>query len=368
MSVIVKQGACPAAIVRSYKNGDFTDLTITCGPLTFNVHILVVCSSSDFFRKSVMFPGKESEKKCIDLPEDDPEMIRRLVSFLYLGDYDPSVEMDMSSFDSIKQHQSTTVATPTYHPRKGASGGSVFAPLQCACLSPTMNNIVQPMAKVNVDSKRYIAVVKDPNTMQVLNPLTIHASMYALGDKYHVEGLSQLAKTKFESCIQDHAHSEDFITAVQTVYSTTPDSNRRLRDVVVTAFRTEFKTDIKQIPGAEAKLDCIDELSFLLIKSWPTKVESPNLAQTNSGIAGGFSGFGCAPVGANSSTPAAQPAQPAPRTSLFGSQPAAPASTANLFGSRPVAPGSAPRAVPAGAFGHPQPTSTATGLFGGVRP
>jgi hypothetical protein len=35
--------------------------------------------------------GKEAEEKVIDLPEDDPEMIRRLITYLYLGDYDPAI-------------------------------------------------------------------------------------------------------------------------------------------------------------------------------------------------------------------------------------------------------------------------------------
>jgi hypothetical protein len=121
----------------------------------------------------------------------------------------------------------------------------------------------------------YKPVEKAPNTVEVENPLTIHATMYALGDKYQVDGLSQLAREKFESCLHHHAHSEDFITAVQLAYSSTPDTNRGLRDVVLSAFRTQFNIDITKMPGAEAKLDTIDELSFLLIKAWPVKTEPP---------------------------------------------------------------------------------------------
>jgi hypothetical protein len=29
--------------------------------------------------------GKEAEERGIDLPEDDPEMIRRLIAYIYLG-------------------------------------------------------------------------------------------------------------------------------------------------------------------------------------------------------------------------------------------------------------------------------------------
>jgi len=98
---------------------------------------------------------------------------------------------------------------------------------------------------VNAGPKPYVVVEKADDAIEVANPLTIHAKMYALGDKYQVEGLCDLAKRKFETCLSEHAHSEDFIEAVQIAYSTTPDSNRGLRDAVISAFRTEFKTDIK---------------------------------------------------------------------------------------------------------------------------
>jgi hypothetical protein len=173
-------------------------------------------------------------------------------------------------------------------------------------------------------------VEKAANTVEIANPLTIHATMYALGDKYQVAGLCALAKMKFEACLSEHVQSEDFITAVQIAYSSTPDTNRGLRDAVVNAFRTEFKTDIKQMPGAEAKLDCIDELSFLLIKSWPAKIEpeKPVPMSTTAGVSQP------APTGTSSifALPVAQPASGSSRPLFGGSQPPAATTTLSLFG------------------------------------
>jgi hypothetical protein len=185
-------------------------------------------------------------------------------------------------------------------------------------------------------------VEKAANTVEIANPLTIHATMYALGDKYQVAGLCALAKMKFEACLSEHAQSEDFITAVQIAYSSTPDTNRGLRDAVVNAFRTEFKTDIKQMPGAEAKLDCIDELSFLLIKSWPAKIEpeKPAPMSTTAGVFGGRAASPAArvsqpaPTGTSSifALPVAQPASGSSRPLFGGSQPPAATTTLSLFG------------------------------------
>ncbi|KAF1848748.1 uncharacterized protein K460DRAFT_80395 [Cucurbitaria berberidis CBS 394.84] len=276
MNLFRQQRTCPPTILRAYKDGDFTDLTIICGIFTFHVHQVVVCSACDFFKKSIKFAvGKEAEEKRIDLPEDDPEMIRRLVAYLYLGDYDPCPALRVSSFSTIRQHESTSAAASAYHSRYRATG--LEGSDQCACLAPNTKNINQPVLEPESKNKPadYSVVVKMPNCIEVANPLTIHATMYALADKYQVDGLGQVAKEKFESCLHHHANSGDFVAAVQLAYGATPDSNRGLRDAVVTAFLTHFKINVKENPGIEAKLDTIDELSFLLIKSWPMKTEQP---------------------------------------------------------------------------------------------
>jgi hypothetical protein len=82
-----------------------------------------------------------------------------------------------------------------------------------------------------------------------------------------------VAKAKFQESLDRHVDSEDFIAAVQLTYRNTPESNRGLRDVIVQAFLSYFKVDITELPGLESKLDTNDELSFLLLKSWPRKTE-----------------------------------------------------------------------------------------------
>jgi hypothetical protein len=371
------------ACARSYKDGAFTDLTITCGPLAFPVHIVVVCSSCDFFRKSLSFAaGREAEERCIDLPEDDPEMIRRLIAYLYLGDYDPCDGLSISRYAGLRQHESAIPLPENHHPRyrNGTFGSVTFASDLCACLAPNPRDISQPVSCNSASQtlpSDYKLVEKAANTVEVANPLTIHATMYALGDKYQVDGLCQLAKEKFESCLHHHAHTEDFVSAVQLAYSSTPDTNRGLRDVVLSAFRTQFQVDVKGIPGAEEKLDSIDELSFALIKSWPVKTEPVKskpvakvsvavvshqvLTQQNTTAPAGFFG-------------APRPAQPTltqnQTVPLFGStRPAQPAATQNttpsqLGPSRPVQ----PAATHNGGFSFPtarpaQP-NVGFGLFG----
>jgi hypothetical protein len=304
------------------------------------VHILVVCSSCEFFKKSVTFAGKESSEKLIDLPEDDPEMIRRLVTYLYLGDYDPTNSWNLLKFAGIDQHGSTCTTSPTYHPRTGAYNFSMSEP--CACLSPNLKKVEQlpgpllqalPPSEVDQTGLR-----KTAEEVQVLSPLTIHAAMYALGDKYQVQGLSQIAKEKFESCLHHHANSSDFVSAVQVAYTSTPESNRGLRDAVLSAFRAHFGVDVAKIPGAEARLDAIDELSLHLIKSWPTKVDASKTADATTPR---HSGVTMQPTGSLFGSPVP-----------FGSSPLTPSTQPggipNLFGGSNSPTASQPRATPFG--------------------
>ncbi|KAF1943853.1 hypothetical protein EJ02DRAFT_399544 [Clathrospora elynae] len=331
MNAVKSQSACPPRILEAYKNGVFTDLTITCGSLTFEVHQLVVGTMCAFFGKCINFPGKEAEEKCIDLPDDDPEMIRRLIAYLYLGDYDPCNNSGISAFNNIKQYASTTatLVVPVLHSRNIS---------QCACLAPSaQQSVPEPESK---DRPSTCTIEKSQKGIEVAHPLTIHATMYALADKYGVDGLEQIAKEKFESCLDHYVHVNpgDFVTAVQLAYTGTPASNRGLRDAVVKVFRIYFKVNVTEIPGVEAKLDTIDELSFLLIKSWPMKTESPKSAKLT---------FGALATTTPSSLAATGSGAPAATSSGTG------------FGAH--------GAGTASVLGNP-PQQRAPGLFGGAQP
>jgi hypothetical protein len=195
-------------------------------------------------------------------------MVRRLISYLYLDDYDPTGDFGIAALEQLKQYESNTTASPAHHHRVFSSSRLYD---RCACLALNTKNVEQPA--LDRKAPHCIKTRMPDNSIEVANPLTIHATMYALADKYQVDGLSQVAKAKFQESLDRHVDSEDFIAAVQLTYRNTPESNRGLRDVIVQAFLSYFKVDITELPGLESKLDTIDELSFLLLKSWPRKTE-----------------------------------------------------------------------------------------------
>lgn len=209
-------------------------------------------------------------------------MVQRLITFLYKDDYEPT---SIRCLESLKDFNGSAVSEDPaliYHNIFSVAswraadpfGISIPDNMACACFAQTTAENVaaqvsQPKVWVPPTLLNNTSVLaRLENAYQIKNPLTIHATMYALADKYFVEPLAIRAKEKFTSSLADHWDSEDFIAAVQIVYRSTPDRNRLLRDVVFQAFQDYFKVNVSEIPGAEEKLANIDELSFLLMKSW----------------------------------------------------------------------------------------------------
>lgn len=282
-------------------------MVITCGDLRLDVHRLVVCTGSKFFRnacrfdvgkvglcsfnikpfQSVLISSQEAEDECVDLPADDPEMVRRMIVFFYTGDYEPTSTCDVESLQNINHSRGSEDPAPVYGRLSSASAyllglsihsNSNLASFKhnyaCSCIANVPANMVvdQPTAsRPPTTPDPAILFSRKEDTYQIKNPLIVHASMYALADKYLSEPLASCAHTKFKSCLNDHWDSVDFIEAVQIVYRSTPDSNRGLRDVILQALRDYFHVDLGGLPGAEEELANIDKLSFLLMKSWSKK-------------------------------------------------------------------------------------------------
>lgn len=56
--------------------------------------------------------------------------------------------------------------------------------------------------------------------------------VYAIADKYELDNLKEVARTAFETAACNHWNSDEFVSAVAGAYTTTPDSDRGLRDIV----------------------------------------------------------------------------------------------------------------------------------------
>ncbi|KAJ8061742.1 hypothetical protein OCU04_009539 [Sclerotinia nivalis] len=90
---------------RMMEANEYSDFVIKCHPRTFHVHRIVVCTQSkpiqaaangNFLLKNVYFAQsllrlvQESVTGVLDLVDDDPSTVARMINFFYLQDYDDS--------------------------------------------------------------------------------------------------------------------------------------------------------------------------------------------------------------------------------------------------------------------------------------
>jgi hypothetical protein len=59
-----------------------------------------------------------------------------------------------------------------------------------------------------------------------------HAKMYEIGDKYYVMGLKELAKEKFAQTVRMHWDNSQFPIAATHAFTSTPEEDQGLRDIV----------------------------------------------------------------------------------------------------------------------------------------
>ncbi|CAN9449974.1 unnamed protein product [Alternaria alternata] len=167
------------------ESGDYSDFVITCGTDTYNVHKNVVCTRAGFFKGAERFTtGQEAAAAKADLSEDEPEIVKLLVQYLYEGEYDIKLT--------------------------------------------DMAHSAQPVLLVN-------------------------AKMYEIGDKYDVLGLKQLALAKFSLACETYWESQQFAPAAHYAFSTTPESDKGLRDIVTKTIADHTKT--LNSPAVEALLN-----------------------------------------------------------------------------------------------------------------
>ncbi len=77
--------------------------------------------------------------------------------------------------------------------------------------------------------------------------LVINAWMYTLGDRYAIPSLKDLAKHRFATDLETGWEFTDFAELVSVIYETTPESDRALRDCMMATCR-EHGSELLEFP------------------------------------------------------------------------------------------------------------------------
>jgi hypothetical protein len=198
---------------------------------------------------------QESEDGKIDLPEDEPAVVKLLMQYLYEGEYEPLLP-DTESSGTIGKAVAKATAP---RPDKAPNGRYYNYGFPHTCVK----HYAQTCPHHNcADMRNYW--IEDWNC-DACNPLTppvpslngtsdqllTHAKMYEIADKYDVMGLKDLVKAKFTRACQNFWDDPAFAKAAYHAFSTTPGHDKGLRDIISKTIADHMKSLVSK-PEIEA--------------------------------------------------------------------------------------------------------------------
>ena len=154
--------------------------------------------------------------------DDDPQTAKRMLFYLYTQDYPDHDVPSMTAKDVAPDRY-----TPPHLRHK----------------TPTTIDAVTDKS-VNLELCKSATTTQDPRMMN-------NVLVYAVAEKYDIPDLKGLAKDKFQSLARSKWPHDDFCALVEAVFSTTPDTDMGLRQVVLDICEKHME-DILRTEGSRA--------------------------------------------------------------------------------------------------------------------
>ena len=94
--------------------------------------------------------------------------------------------------------------------------------------------------------------------------LLLDAKMYAIGDKFDTASLKAMALKRFNRGCLAHWNTDEFAAAAHHVFTSTPDTDMGLRDIVAETISDHM--DIFQKPAVEALTEKFHSLAIAVLR------------------------------------------------------------------------------------------------------
>ncbi|KAI0815426.1 BTB/POZ protein [Xylaria sp. FL0064] len=196
-----------------YSDRQYSDLTVSCGGREHRVHKAIICPRSSFFAAACR-EFTEGCEQVVNLPGDDPDAVEMMVYYIYHADY--NAPRHVPSRGQIGQDDSTHILSP-----KSIINATENLLAEEPSTNPTLDGMAVDFALPNLG----------PQTTS--SDLAFHALVYNLAGKYSVRGLKSLAVRKFKQTATQYWDSGDLLEAARNAYTSTAETDRGLRDVIV---------------------------------------------------------------------------------------------------------------------------------------
>ncbi|KAF6235108.1 hypothetical protein HO173_006735 [Letharia columbiana] len=202
----------------------YSDMTIRCGSKEYKVHRSVICPRSTFFAAACNGEFMEAKSATITMNDDDLQAVENMLLYLYTLDYPdeevPNVPADHGAMDSSLPPHLRTISTTT---EEDTNVGTTLGLIEGTTLH-------------------------DPRMMN-------HALVYAVADKYDIPELKELAKCKFQTLARSKWPHDDLHAVTEIVFSTTPDQDMGLRQIILDICAEHFQDILKDEGSRDAVLN-----------------------------------------------------------------------------------------------------------------
>jgi hypothetical protein len=197
----------------------------------------------------------------IDLPKDDPDIVKLFITFLYEHEY--AAELPEASYLSmnglwiLKEQRLPGYTYSFAHTclRGCPRPGDEVCPHH-TCRSSTCGEVCV----------RFICekCTNPQPSYDDASQLLRHAKLYEIADKYEVSGLKGLAAEKFARACKKYYNHEEFVVAAEHALTTTPDSDEGLREIILETMVSNF--EIFEDMGVKALVSRHTDFAFELVK------------------------------------------------------------------------------------------------------
>ncbi|KAK7415696.1 hypothetical protein QQX98_005731 [Neonectria punicea] len=251
----------------------FSDMTILCGGHEFKAHRAIVCTQSSFFDGAFSTSFKEAASKTIELPEDDPEVIKRFLEFLYTGSYTDGVALNVGKPSTAAMLTPEEIQESLNSPPGIIIDGPSTQPKEMA---RKVFDLTTPPLTTDPQAGRSTTSSEDPPAddgswstqtsekddeepeeeyndfdesgshgdqdkddgqstagAEVRGDFFMHLRLYIMADKYDVPALRLLARDRFYREVEfTWEEAERFPELVDELYRNTPPTDTAMREIV----------------------------------------------------------------------------------------------------------------------------------------
>ncbi|KAK1245505.1 hypothetical protein MKX08_005134 [Trichoderma sp. CBMAI-0020] len=262
---------------RLMTSGNYSDLKLVCQGREFKIHKLVACSQSSVIATALKGGFKEAQSGMITIEQFDAETVRRMVEYLYTGDYDRTKPKSRAA--TIIGVTSPTAATSTASSTTPSAAANTTASTKAnakanATANATANTIASTKASTKANAKanttasttastaastaRTLATGSFASTiMSSTTPAPLvtngtllqHVQVNAIADYYEVHGLAQLANRKIQQTYLTSWDLKSFVASAKAAINDSGDQSLHNMMALYTAQNMKELLKSGQLPS-----------------------------------------------------------------------------------------------------------------------